>query len=172
MRGIFPVALPDLRILDLIRARNGDLWLGTPTGLIHLDKHNGQPRVKLIAEANGLGHSLVRHVLQDLSGAVWAGTGFGGITKFTGDAFVHFTERDGLRSRIVSAIHRTPDGLLWLATASGGVACWKPSGLKNYGPAEGLIDPYVLGLSEDRSGRLLAGTAAHGLFRLKDTFHS
>jgi ligand-binding sensor domain-containing protein/class 3 adenylate cyclase len=170
--GIFPVALPDLRILDLIRARNGDLWLGTPTGLIHLDKHNGQPRVKLIAEANGLGHSLVRHVLQDLSGAVWAGTGFGGITKFTGDAFVHFTERDGLRSRIVSAIHRTPDGLLWLATASGGVACWKPSGLKNYGPAEGLIDPYVLGLSEDRSGRLLAGTAAHGLFRLKDErFH-
>ncbi|MBK7111734.1 MAG: hypothetical protein IPH60_04725 [Flavobacteriales bacterium] len=88
--------------------------------------------------------------LQDLSGCGLGRYRIGGITKFTGDAFVHFTERDGLRSRIVSAIHRTPDGLLWLATASGGVACWKPSGLKNYGPAEGLIAPMYSGFPEDR----------------------
>ncbi len=164
--GFFPLALPDLRILDLLRAQNGDIWLGTPSGLVHLDKHNGQPQIKLIAEANGLGHSLVRQVLQDRSGAIWAGTGFGGITKFTSDAFLHFTERDGLKSRIVSAIHRTPDGLLWLATASGGVACWLPDGLRNYGAAEGLMDPYVLSLSEDKEGYLQAGTATQGLFRL------
>ena len=166
--GYYPLALPDLRILDLLRAHNGDIWLGTPSGLVHLDKHNGQPQVKLIAETNGLGHSLVRQVLQDRSGAVWAGTGYGGITKFTSDAFMHFTERDGLKSRIVSSIHRTPDGLLWLATASGGVACWEPGGLRNYDKSEGLPDQYVLCLAEDKEGYLLAGTTTHGLFRLKN----
>jgi len=170
--GSFPVVLPDARILDLIRAHNGDLWLGTPSGLIHLDKRNGQPRLKLIAEANGLGHSLVRQVLQDRSGAVWAGTGFGGITKFTSDAFMHFTERDGLRSRIVSSIHRTPDGLLWLATASGGISCWDRRGIRSFGKEEGLLDQYVLCLAEDKEGYLLAGTATQGLFRYKDgRFH-
>ncbi|MBL7940186.1 MAG: hypothetical protein JNL43_12560 [Flavobacteriales bacterium] len=166
--GYYPLALPDLRILDLMRAHNGDIWLGTPSGLVHLDKRNGQPQVKLIAETNGLGHSLVRQVLQDRSGAVWAGTGYGGITKFTSDAFMHFTERDGLKSRIVSSIHRTPDGLLWLATASGGVACWEHTGLRNYGRNEGLPDQYVLCLAEDKEGYLLAGTATQGLFRLKN----
>ncbi|MBK7111733.1 MAG: hypothetical protein IPH60_04720 [Flavobacteriales bacterium] len=41
--GIFPWRFRTSASLDPIRARNGDLWLGTPTGLIHLDKHNGQP---------------------------------------------------------------------------------------------------------------------------------
>ncbi|MEO8588056.1 MAG: adenylate/guanylate cyclase domain-containing protein [Flavobacteriales bacterium] len=164
--GAFPILLPDPRVLAVLRARNGDLWFGTPEGMVHMDKYGGQPHITVIGEANGLGHELVRCLLQDRSGAVWAGTGFGGATKFTSDAFLHFTERDGLRSRIVSAIHRTPDGLLWMATVGGGVACWNGSQLRSYGKEDGLSDLFVVSLCDDAHGYLLAGTATGGLFRL------
>jgi hypothetical protein len=44
-----------------------------------------------MGEANGLGHEVVRCLHQDRSGAVWAGTGFGGATKFISDAILFFT---------------------------------------------------------------------------------
>lgn len=164
--GFFPIALPDPRVLSITRARNDDIWLGTPSGLVHLFKRGGHPAMKVIAEANGLGHDLVRCVMQDRSGAIWAGTGFGGASKFISDAFTHFTDRDGLRSRIVSGIHRTPDGLLWMATLGGGLARWDGHAVKNFGKEEGLTDPYVIAMGEDEQGQLLVGTATRGLFRL------
>lgn len=163
--GAHPLALPESDVLCALRAANGDLWLGTPGGLIHLSRSGGHPTIKVMREDNGLGHDLVRCLLQDRSGAIWAGTGFGGVTKHTGDAFLHFTDRDGLGSRTVSALHRTPDGRLWLGTAGGGISLWDGSGLLHFGAAEGLTDPFVLALGEDAAGFLLAGTASQGLFR-------
>jgi ligand-binding sensor domain-containing protein/class 3 adenylate cyclase len=164
--GSYPITLPDARILAILRARNGDIWLGTPAGMLHLGRRAGQPQMKVIGEANGLGHDLVRTMLQDRSGAVWAGTAFGGVSKFISDAFMHFTDRDGLGSRIVSAIHRTPDGLLWFGTVGGGVAQWDGQRLRNYDKADGLSDTYVLAVSEDRGGHLLVGTGTQGIFRM------
>jgi class 3 adenylate cyclase len=164
--GIFPLALPDPRVLSLLRINAQEIWVGTPSGLAHLTRQGGNPELRMIAEANGLGHDVVRAIIQDRSGGIWVGTAFGGISKFTSDAFVHFTERDGLRSRIVTAIHRTPDDLLWLGTMGGGVACWRNGEVKSYGRAEGLSDPMVLSFGEDVQGYLLVGTTTHGLFRM------
>lgn len=163
--GIFPITLPDVRILAILRARNGDIWLGTPSGLIHLSQRGGQPQMRTIRESNGLAHDLVRVLHQDRSGAIWCGTAFGGMSRFMSDAFMHFTERDGLRSKIVSAVHRTPDGLLWIATLGGGVAVWNGHELVNHGRTDGLTDPYITTLSEDHNGFLLAGTGTQGIFR-------
>jgi ligand-binding sensor domain-containing protein/class 3 adenylate cyclase len=165
--GYFPLALPDARVLAIIRATNGDIWLGTPAGLVHFSRRSGHPELTVMGEANGLGHDLVRSVVQDRSGAIWAGTGFGGVSRFTSDALVHFTERDGLRSRIVSSMHRTPDGRMWIGTVGGGVARWDGRSIVSHGPESGLADPYVVCLGEDGSGDLLVGTATQGLFKLE-----
>ena len=166
--GVFPLVLPDPRVLAVTRVRNGDLWVGTPSGLVHLSRRGGPPRMRVIREANGLGHDVVRAVMQDRSGAVWAATAFGGVGKFTGDAFMHYTERDGLRSRIVSAIHRVPDGRLWIGSVGGGMALVNEQGsLVQFGPEQGLMDPMVICIGEDAEGNLLVGTATGGLFRLE-----
>ncbi|MCB0763428.1 MAG: hypothetical protein KDB84_01895, partial [Flavobacteriales bacterium] len=166
--GYFPIALPDTRVITALRGRSGDLWFGTPSGAAHFTKHNGQPRLRTISEANGLGHAVVRCLLQDRSGAVWIGTGFGGVSKFTSDAFIHYTERDGLRSRTVGAMHRTPDGVLWIGTVGGGLARLEQDGLHTLGVEHGLTDPFILGLGEDQEGHLLVATATRGLFRYKN----
>jgi class 3 adenylate cyclase/ligand-binding sensor domain-containing protein len=165
--GAYPLVVPDVRIFSLLRARNGDLWLGTPGGLIHISKSAGVPRIATLREANGLGHDFVRCILQDRSGSVWAGTGYGGVSRYTSDAFLHFTERDGLGSRTVSSIHRTPDRYLYIGTMGGGVARWDGIAVRSLGKAEGLDDPFVVSMGEDAAGFLLVGTVAHGLRRLK-----
>ena len=169
--GAFPIALPDARINAILRGRNGDLWLGTPSGLLHLTHNGGFPALMVIREANGLGHDFVRAILQDRSGAIWVGTGYGGVARFTSEAFMHFTDRDGLASSTVSSVFRTPDDLLYLGTAGGGVARWDGNTITVFGKEQGLTDPFVIALGEDAQGFLLAGTVGQGLFRaLGDRF--
>ncbi len=170
--GSFPLSLPESDLQAALRTHDGDLWFGTPGGLLHLSRAGGFPTITAMREANGLGHDLVRCLMQDRSGAVWIGTGFGGLSKFTNDAFLHFTDRDGLGSRTVSAVHRTPDGRLWLGTAGGGLSSWDGRGLRHYGASEGLPDAFVIALGEDVEGFLLAGTASNGLWRYDERrFH-
>lgn len=173
MSGHYPLALPHPVVLSVLRATNGDLWIGTPAGLAHLSERNGVPRLKVMAEKNGLGHDLVRCLHQDRSGGIWIGTGFGGVSKFMSDAFLYFTEREGLPSRIVSAIHRTPDGLLWIGTQGGGLAEWDGRQLRTFGREAGLPSLFVTCVGDDGEGYPLVGTALHGLFRLRNgTFSS
>jgi ligand-binding sensor domain-containing protein/class 3 adenylate cyclase len=165
--GYQPLVLPHPVVLSVLRATNGEIWLGTPAGLVHLSRRQGVPTLTTIAEANGLGHDLVRCLHQDRSGGIWIGTAFGGVSKFTSDAFQYFTERDGLGSRIVSAIHRTADGVLWMGTQGGGVARWDGGKVTTYGREHGLPSLFITCLGEDVKGYLLVGTAMHGLYRLK-----
>ncbi|MCB0769504.1 MAG: hypothetical protein KDC00_03765 [Flavobacteriales bacterium] len=164
--GFFPIALKDPRVLDILRAHNGDIWMGTPAGMAHLSKEEGSPMLNMIGEANGLGHDLVFKLHQDRSGSVWAGTMFGGVSKYISGAFLHFTTMDGLGSNIISSLYRTPDGLMWFGTFGGGIACWDERRMRTYGALDGLTDPFVLALGEDRAGHLLIGTTTQGAFRL------
>src|SRR5690606_1840420 len=163
--GFFPLVLPDPRVQAVLRANNGDIWMGTPAGLARLSDRGGTPQLRTIGERNGLGNDMVKCLYEDRSGGIWCGTHFGGMSRYTSDAFMHFTERDGLASKIVSAIHRTPDGTLWLATLGGGVTSWNGDRSVTFGKAEGLGDPFVTSLTEDEEGYLLAATADDGIFR-------
>ena len=163
--GFQPLVLPHPVVLSALRLPGGALWLGTPAGLVHITRHGGTPTLTTMAEANGLGHDLVRCLHRDRSGGIWAGTGFGGISRFTSDAFRYVTERDGLGSRIVSAIHRSPEGLLWFATQGGGISRYDGRLMQELGRAEGLPSLFITALGEDPQGHLLAGTNMHGLHR-------
>ncbi|MCU0320752.1 MAG: hypothetical protein MUE88_11880 [Flavobacteriales bacterium] len=147
--GYQPLVLPHPAVLSILRAPDGALWLGTPGGLAHISKRGGVPLLTAMAEANGLGHDLVRCLHRDRSGGIWAGTGFGGISKFTSDAFRYVTERDGLGSRIVSAVHRSPEGLLWFGTQGGGVSMFDGRTMRRLGRAEGLPSLFITCLGED-----------------------
>jgi class 3 adenylate cyclase/ligand-binding sensor domain-containing protein len=163
--GFQPLLLPHPVVISVLRVPGGALWLGTPAGLVHITRRGGVPELTTMAEANGLGHDLVRCLHRDRSGGIWAGTGFGGISKFTSDAFRYVTERDGLGSRIVSAIHRSPEGLLWFATQGGGISQYDGHAMRKLGRAEGLPSLFITALGEDPQGYLLAGTNMHGLHR-------
>jgi len=165
--GLQPLALVHPAVLSIVRDGPRSLWLGTPGGLVHIERPHDIPEVTTIREANGLGHDLVRCLHRDRSGGIWAGTGFGGVSKFTSSAFLYITEHDGLGSRIVSALHRTPDGLLWLGTQGGGVSYYDGRSITHLPVGNGLPSAFISCLAEDEKGHLLVGTNMHGLHRYR-----
>ena len=161
--------LPTNRVQSLLRGRHGAIWIGTPMGLVMLERGlNDLTNARTLTTRNGLGNNDIRSLYQDRSGAVWIGTEYGGASKFVSLAFIHFTDRDGLGSRIVSAVQRTRDGDVWIGTYGGGVAHFDGEVLTRYGPDEGLVDPFVLSLTCDSTGRVIVGTKHEGAFVLRN----
>jgi signal transduction histidine kinase/ligand-binding sensor domain-containing protein len=95
----------------LFEDREGDIWIGTPTGLHRL------ARKPLVAIANA-GPILSMEAMTDRSG-IWAGAMFDGLLQFSrdGDTWRRaFHSGPGLSVR---SLHRDASGTLWLGTNRG-----------------------------------------------------
>ena len=55
----------------------------------------------------------------DGDGVVWAGTWGGGLSRFDGKAWKHYTVKDGLPGNHVFMLHVDPKGRLWIGTNDG-----------------------------------------------------
>ena len=52
----------------------------------------------------GLKESNIRCMLQDKRGNIWFGSAGGGVSKFDGKSFTHFTEKEGLSYNYIISI--------------------------------------------------------------------
>jgi len=162
------------RIGSIVR-RDGELWLGTPSGLLRYD-----PRAATVkayrqgpARAGALTDSRVTTVLAAPDGILWVGTR-NGLNRFdpaTGRAEQILPEparSDGLPQGLINALAFDPRGRLWVATNSGGIAILdgrtadgKPRFVR-LTVGTGLPSKIASGLSLDASGRMWA-TAGNGI---------
>ena len=58
-------------------------------------------------------------ILEDQSGNLWFGTYGGGVTKYNGSSFTHFTEKEGLSNNVVWSILEDKQSNVWASTESG-----------------------------------------------------
>jgi ligand-binding sensor domain-containing protein len=106
----------------VIRAGNGDVWLGTTDqGLFRLRPDGA---VERYTAQNGIGNSANDEILvlaETPDGAIWAGTNRGGLSRFDGAAWTTLTTDHGLPSMNVKALAVDPrDGSLWAGTLATG----------------------------------------------------
>ena len=86
------LALPPAQVILVVRpAKDGGLWLGTTTGLIHFQGG----RQRLYTTANGLSANIVNTVSEDREGNLWIGTS-GGLCKLAGEQVLSYTTAQGL----------------------------------------------------------------------------
>ena len=64
--------------------------------------------------ADGLPRSMIVAILQDQQGALWLGTGGGGLVRFDGSSFTTYTQADGLASDDMSELVEDGRGDLWV----------------------------------------------------------
>jgi signal transduction histidine kinase/CheY-like chemotaxis protein/sugar lactone lactonase YvrE len=168
------------RIGSIVR-RQGELWLGTPSGLLRYD-----PRAATVkayrqgpAGAGALTDSRITTLLEGPDGMLWVGTR-NGLNRFdpaTGRAEQILAEparSAGLPQGLVNALAFDAKGRLWVATNSGGIAILdgrdadgKPRFVRlNIGT--GLPSKIASGLSLDASGRMWA-SAANGIALIDTT---
>ncbi len=110
----------------------------------------------------GIASSYVFSILEDKSGNLWFGTTGGGVSKYDGNSFTHFTEKEGLSNNRVWAILEDKSGNLWFGTYGGGVSMYDGESFTHFAEKEGLSNNYVWSILEDKSGNLWFGTEGGG----------
>ena len=107
------VSLGDVRVI--IRANNGDLWLGGYSGLIRI--HEGE--LTRWTEQNGLPSNSVRAIYEDSQGVIWVGTYDGGLGRLANGRWTRYTESSGLFDNGVFQILEDSHANLWMSSNHG-----------------------------------------------------
>ena len=101
-----------------VRAAKDCVWLGTENGLARYDKKT--PKIKSWLEKDGLPWRVVTAIdVNPNTGDVWLGLFGGGLARFSGGRFDHFTQlNSGLVNDVVYAVAVEGDNV-WCATTAG-----------------------------------------------------
>ena len=80
----------------------------------------------------GLQHSFIYAINQDVDGYLWAGTGEG-LYRFNGIDFEYFTTEDGLANNFITVVFSDKRGNLWIGHQNGAISLYsgKKFGLLN-----------------------------------------
>jgi ligand-binding sensor domain-containing protein len=162
-----PEGLGDAFVYDVLKTKNGDVWIATWSGVNHIRggdlKNRSKWSLHTVASTNGgLPNDWVYGLAEGKSGEIWLGTE-GGLARFAGGRWDHWNHAQGLGAayeRVKDAIDFKSDP----AKQSEHHARQKQEmGLADINVA---YNPnYIVSLAVDRDGVVWAGTWGGGLSR-------
>ena len=95
-------------------------------------------------------------MLEDKEGNLWFSSWGQGVSRYDGESFVHFTDKEGLPDRFVNSMLEDRSGNLWFGTIAG-VSCYDGVSFVHFTAKEGLSTDMVYAMVEDNSGSLWFG---------------
>ena len=143
-------------ILALLADSRGNLWIGGTLGLIQRSP-NGQ--VHHFDSHAGLPEDLVRTVVEDRDGNIWAGTN-GGIARLDGDRFA--VPATGSETEVVRALFEDREGDVWVG-GNDGLTRLRDDVFTPYGKTEGMPSDEPNTVFQDHTGRIWVGFHDAGL---------
>ncbi|MDD2550415.1 MAG: FISUMP domain-containing protein, partial [Bacteroidales bacterium] len=108
-------AIPNNKVLALLKGSDGKLWIGTNEGLAVL-LSDGETWENY-TESDGIVSNTINALIETIDGNIWIGTS-NGISKYDGTSF---TSYESLPNKNVQSFAMETDGTLWAGTI-GGVA--------------------------------------------------
>lgn len=148
-------------ITCLTEDQNGNLWIGTSSGV---SKYDGKTFTQFTVK-NGLSGNSIAQMMQDKAGNMWFGTFTNGVTKYNGKSFTHFKVKESLGNNNISSLMQDKVGNIWIGTLGGGISKYNGETITagqatftHFTTKEGLPDNYVNTLLEDKSGAIWCGT--------------
>ena len=151
----------DLQRGQYISIINDEVWLGTQNAGIQIYSPPVDQWTQ-ISESHGLTHNNIRSVKTDQSGNIWIASSGGGISKYLGQYFTHYTSANGLNGNRIYALAPTSDRGLMLSVDTDGV-----STINNGNISTDIDSTHVetkcTNIYEDTSGRLWLSTEGGGL---------
>ncbi|MEN8250615.1 MAG: two-component regulator propeller domain-containing protein, partial [Bacteroidota bacterium] len=124
---------------------------------LHMIDHSSR-NIKYLDRDQGMSSNSISCIFEDSYGNLWFGTFGGGVSKYNGYSFMHFTEEEGLSNNVVRSIHEDNHGNLWFGTHGGGISMYNGETFTYYTEKEGLINNMIYSIAEDSSGNLWFGT--------------
>ncbi|MDN3667565.1 two-component regulator propeller domain-containing protein [Algibacter miyuki] len=170
-------------ISSIKKDRDGNMWLGTSTGLNFVNP-NGEPVKRFqknVDNPDGLAHDRIGAFAQKRDGKIWIGTDGGGLNLFNPSTgkFSNIkhepNNKHSLSNDYIIALLDDSKNRLWVGTYGGGLNKRNSKTGKYTHYLEGTIEDGndVRKIYEDGRGQIWIGTNRGGLYRYieaKDTF--
>jgi len=146
----------------LLVSKTGDLWIGqeTPTAILRL--HDG----KLDAFTAPPDSRIIRAMVEDAAGIIWAGTSKGVLLQVVDGKLNEVTPRPAQELASIRCLCATPDGALWIGFAGWGIGRMKEGHYAEINSEQGLYDDYISHIVADGHGWLWFG-ANRGIFKVR-----
>lgn len=147
-----------------IKARNGDIYAGTTTGLSVISAEDGG--ITNITKKDGIPNEYIMCVYEDSNGEIWAGTDGGGIFMLKDGALCRkLSVSDGLAGSIIFKITENSPGDYWITTGTGISRLDAAAGGKivSYGSSDGLAADGIFQVIPGQDGALWM-TSNTGIF--------
>ena len=119
-------SIPSNFIRDILRAKDGSVWLGTDQGLALFDEKNEKfYTYKKSSDKYSICDDNIINLYEDRMGVIWLGT-FNGISKFSINKEFKVYRNDAqnnnsLSNSSVCRIYEDDDGMIWVGTFNSGV---------------------------------------------------
>ncbi len=126
-------------------------------------KDNASTNMNYLDVDQGMNSSYVLSILEDSHGNLWFGSGGGGVSKYNGETFTHYTKKEGLSDDLVYSSLEDRHGNLWFGTYLGGVSMYNGETFTHFTENEGLSDNSIFSIVEDQHGNLWFGTGGGGV---------
>jgi len=156
--------LPDSKINCLLTGTEGDLWIGTDSGIANW---NGS---HLLPQAQPLRNVQVLAMERDRDGNIWAGTDSRGLLRINQRGVSSLDAASEQAPGAVTALFEDREDNLWIGSASG-IERLRDSAFVTYSLPEGLPTDGSNPVYVDEAGRLWFPPVAGGLWWMKDGRH-
>jgi ligand-binding sensor domain-containing protein len=165
---------PNMRVIEIVDDKAGNLWFGTSDGLI---KYDGEKFATFSKNEGLLGNDEeIWGLIVDKSGLVWVG-GYGGVFHFDGERFIPFSLPDSivenrqymLSHQLVFKMIEDKSGTIWLATDGNGIFKYNKGEFTHLTIKNGLTDNNTADILEDRQGNIWIGTFYGGTSKFDGT---
>ena len=103
-------------------------------------RDNATHDIKYLDEGQGMNSSRVNAMLEDTRGHLWFGTHGGGMSKYDGVRFTHYTSNENLLDDILTSVLEDKNGNLWFGTWTSGLCMFDGANFTNYSISSGLIN--------------------------------
>jgi len=150
-------------VRNVLRARDGALWLGTDGSGVFKISSKGMMR---FTTAQGLVNNFVRVLMEARDGSMWIGTD-SGLSHLDGKTIYNFTMENGLSHFSMRSLLEDRNGDVWAGSERGVTRLHKGQALQDAITDE-LKDEKVWSEHEDSDGGLWFGTRNRGLYRLRN----
>jgi ligand-binding sensor domain-containing protein/serine phosphatase RsbU (regulator of sigma subunit) len=135
----------------------------TPAKDAYIKEENSQ-NFSCFGKLQGLKHNDISCISQDHNGNLWFCTSGGGVTKYDGKFFTHFTVNEGLNNNNVYSICQDRNNNIWYGTSTG-VTKYDGKSFTHYTEKEGLSNNRVYSIIQDRTGNLWFATYLDGVIK-------
>jgi hypothetical protein len=133
-------------------APNGDVWVGTASGLSRFDGTNWAP------QNTGLASNNIRAIAFGQAGTVWAASNDavnGGISKLNGTSWTPQPDVNGASPNRFTALQVDASGHLWVGTDGNGVLRWDGAAAQAFTTAQGLASDIISDIAFEPSAGVL-----------------